>query len=511
MLGEQIHVPILCIRSSIASEHLVDHAEGTSSYVFEYFDSQVELEDGDGVQQYPGNVCILYSPGQKQLYQASKRVSHTWFHVTGAGLEASLERYAIPTNRAMVGPFESLALAPFLEEVRRHHVQREPYWEDAVTLLCRTFLRNLSRVISHGVEVAPPSLYQKETLTSLRHLRAHVHSNLKHRWTIDEMAARVHLSSSHYRKLFAHYFGVSPIEDLIHARVRQAKLLLRNSTLSITGIAEYCGFTSASQFHVCFRKHTGGSPGEFIKAERVTAALEGARPPSRSGEAVDDLSLLYLEPAGYWRFDEDEGGFDQDYHFRYSRAAFHHGAALGAGPDGGGALRLDGLLSYVEVAEPIVDTAKSFTVCAWVLVEGDDLTADWMTAVSVGNEDHCSFYLQYSAGRERFMFTVTPSGSDYNTIHACGAHKPELRRWTHLLGVHDHESGQITLWENGERSETLPYETPWSAPGPTRFGASVYWGALVDFWPGRVAEIRFYDRALSLAEIQTIYSQFRGD
>ncbi|MEO7902699.1 MAG: AraC family transcriptional regulator, partial [Capsulimonas sp.] len=478
MLGEQIHVPILCIRSSIASEHLMDRLEGTSSYIFEYFDSQVELVGEDGLREYPGNVCILYSPGQRRLYQASKSVSHTWFHVSGDGLEQCLERYAIPTNRAMVGPFESLALAPFLEEVRRHHVQREPYWEDAVTLLCRTFLRNLSRVISHGVEMAPPSLYQKETLTNLRRLRAFVHSNLRQRWTINEMASHVHMSSSHYRKTFAHYFGASPIEDLIQARVRQAKLLLRNSTMSITEIAEYCGFTSASQFHVCFRKYMGGSPGEFIKTERLAALEHGAKPAARDDEAATDLSLLYLEPVGYWRFETGEEGIDQDYHFRYGRAAFHHGAKLGVGPHGGGALRLDGALSYAEVSEPIVDTAKSFTVCAWVLIEGEDADTEWMTSVSVGNEDHCSFYLQYSVVQQCFMFTVTPSGSDYNTIHARGARKPNLRRWTHLAGVHDLERHQVTLWENGERGETLAYNTPWNAPGPTRFGASVFWGAL---------------------------------
>ncbi|BDI32094.1 hypothetical protein CCAX7_41450 [Capsulimonas corticalis] len=511
MLGEKIHVPILCIRSSIASEHLMDPLEGTSSYIFEYFDSQVELEGEDGVREYPGNVCILYAPGQRQLYRTSKSVSHTWFHVSGEGLEECLRRYEIPTNRAMAGPFESLALATFLEDVRRHHVQREPYWEDAVTLLCRTFLRNLSRAISHGVVMAPPSLYQKETLMSLRRLRAHVHSNLKHRWSIDEMASLVHMSSSHYRKTFAHYFGASPIEDLINARVRQSKLLLRNSTMSVTGIAEYCGFTSASQFHVCFRKHTGGSPGEFIKTERPLSVDEGARPSAHADEDVDDLSLLYLEPVGYWRFDDDEAGCDQDYHFRYSRAIFHHGAVLGSGPHGGGALRVDGVRSYAEVAEPVVDTAQSFTVCAWVLIEDEDPGAEWMTAVSVGNDDHCSFYLQYCAPEDRFMFTVTYSETDFTTIHARGAAKPDKKRWTHLVGVHDGEKRQITLWENGELSETLPFETPWAAPGPTRFGAGVYWGALVDFWAGRIAEIRFFDRALSPAEIRTVYGHSRGE
>ena len=509
-LGKQIQIPLLGIRETLEPDDLPDQAEPAASYVFEYFDSEVELEDCAGRRHYGGNVCILFSPGYKKSYRASERLTRTWFHVQGDGLEACLERYCVPLNRAMPGAFETLALIPFLEDARRHNVQREPYWEDAVTLLCRTFFRNLSRVISHVAEIEQTSLYQKETLATLRHLRAHVHLNLDHRWTIAEMAPLAHLSPSHFRKLFANYFSVSPIEDLIHARIRQAKLLLRNSTLPINEIAERCGFSGTSQFHVCFRKRTGRSPGEFIRVERIVSDEGASRRPSGDRALVDNLSLLYLEPIGYWNFDGDEGGIDQDYHFRYDRLAFNHGAVVGTGPHGQGALALDGVLAHAETAEPIVDTAKSFTVCAWTLIEEYGTPGEWMTAISVGNENHGSFYLQCCVRDGCYMFTVTPSGTDFNTAHVRGTLKPERGKWVHLTGVHDLDRHTIALWENGELSGTLSYETPWRAPGPTRFGAAVFWGMLADFWVGRIAEIRFYDRALSAGEIKTIYNHSRG-
>jgi len=509
-LGKQINMPLLGIRETIEPEDLPDQPEPAASYVFEYFDSAVDLVDSAGHQHYDGNVCILYSPGYKKSYQASEKLTHTWFHVQGEGLEACLERYAIPLNRAMSGAFETLSLIPFLEDVHRHNIQREPYWEDAVTLLCRGFFRNLSRVISHAVETGQTSLYQKETLSTLRRLRGHVHSTLGQRWTIDEMAPLAHMSPSYFRKLFAHYFSVSPIEDLINARIRQAKLLLRNSTLSINEIAERCGFSGTSQFHVCFRKRTGRSPGEFIKAERITPD-DGVSRPSPGGRApVDNLSLLYLEPVGYWNFDATEGGVDQEYHFRYDPLTFHHGASIGTGLQGAGALELDGVLAYAEIAEPIVDTARSFTVCAWTFMSEEDPGSEWMTAVNVGDEHHGNFFLQFCAPNNCYMFTVTASGTDFETTHVRGTLKPERGRWTHLTGVHDVERHTISLWENGEISNTLSYDTPWKAAGPTRFGAAIYWGALTDFWKGRIGEVRFYDRPLSSGEIKAIYNQSRG-
>jgi len=503
-------MPLLGIRETTEPEDLPDQPEPAASYIFEYFDSAVDLVDSAGRQHYDGNVCILYSPGYKKSYQASEKLTHTWFHVQGEGLEACLERYAIPLNRAMCGAFETLSLIPFLEDVHRHNIQREPYWEDAVTIACRTFFRNLSRVISQTIEVGQPSLYQKETLSTLRRLRAHVHSNLEQKWTIDEMAPLAHMSSSYFRKLFAHYFSISPIEDLINARIRQAKLLLRNTALPINEIAERCGFSGTSQFHVSFRKRTGCSPGEFIKAERVPP--DECAPRSFSGDkaALDHLSLLYLEPVGYWNFDGDEGGIDQDYHFRYDRLTFHHGAFVGEGPNDTGALTLDGVLAHAEIAEPIVDTSKSFTVCAWTYVATAKLSREWMTAVSVGNENHGSFYLQYCVAEECYMFTVTPSGTDFGTIHVRGLLKPEQGKWIHLTGVHDAERHTISLFENGELSNTLSYDTPWKAPGPTRFGAAMFWGFPTDFWLGRIAEIRFYDRTLSAGEIKAIYNHSGG-
>ena len=491
MVSQQIQIPLFGIRTAIDPGSPVDHPQAPSTYVFEYFEAE--------------NVCILYPSDQGKSHRTTGNSMRTWFHLKGDGLEPCLKRYAIPIRQALTVAIEPSALIDFLEQARRHIVQREPYWEDAVTILCQTFFRNLSRSISHGIPDDRPSLYQRENLATLRRVRAEIHANLDRRWTIDEMAGLANLSSSYYRNVFTRFFGVSPIEDLTRARIRRAKLLLRSSKLSVKEIAEQSGFSNPSQFYVYFRERTGHSPGDLIKAERNTTTTSGYRAKLHDRESIDDVSLLYLEPVGCWRFDAEDGGADQDYHFRHGKLQFSHGATGGPGLYDGSALILQGNHAHAEIAEPIVNTEESYTVSAWVYAEVPTVPTDWMTAVSISNEHHCSFYLQYCLSEGCFMFTVSPSGTDFHVIHVRGVLKPQTGKWFHLAGVHDAERRKIMLYENGVLSGTLPYDTPWRATGPTRFGASVYWGALTDLWYGRIAEIRFYNRALPELEISTIY------
>ncbi|MFD1560354.1 AraC family transcriptional regulator [Paraburkholderia silviterrae] len=60
-------------------------------------------------------------------------------------------------------------------------------------------------------------------------------------------------------------------------RSAQAQSLLRESDLSVAGIAIELGFTEPSAFHRAFRKWTGASPGAFRRDLRETGPTRGAR------------------------------------------------------------------------------------------------------------------------------------------------------------------------------------------------------------------------------------------
>ena len=74
------------------------------------------------------------------------------------------------------------------------------------------------------------------------------------------------LSPSRFRVVYKSLFGVSPIRDLIEARIDRAKdLLLEEETDSLSRIAEKLGYKNQYDFSRQFKQITGLSPSGFRK------------------------------------------------------------------------------------------------------------------------------------------------------------------------------------------------------------------------------------------------------
>lgn len=85
------------------------------------------------------------------------------------------------------------------------------------------------------------------------------------------MADAAHLSPSRFRALYRRFFGVSPAEDLIRARIRMACLLLTNATLTVGEVARRSGFGSVYYFSRAFKARVGCPPREYYR-RHVAAA-----------------------------------------------------------------------------------------------------------------------------------------------------------------------------------------------------------------------------------------------
>jgi AraC-like DNA-binding protein len=84
--------------------------------------------------------------------------------------------------------------------------------------------------------------------------------------SVGELVAASGLSP---KTLVRHYqanFGVDPVEEIQRLRIAQAKRLLAAESRKIVEVAAECGFSSQAAFNNYFRRHTGCSPGDFVKA-----------------------------------------------------------------------------------------------------------------------------------------------------------------------------------------------------------------------------------------------------
>lgn len=93
---------------------------------------------------------------------------------------------------------------------------------------------------------------------------AEIEANLDEPLAQADLAERVGLSSRQLERLFQIYLGSTPSRYYLEARLKHARSLLAQTSLSVLEVAVASGFASASHFAKCYRELFGYSP----RAER---------------------------------------------------------------------------------------------------------------------------------------------------------------------------------------------------------------------------------------------------
>ena len=92
-----------------------------------------------------------------------------------------------------------------------------------------------------------------------------LHAQPERAWTIDELAAAVHVSRSTLVRRFNDLVGEPPAAYLTRWRMELAARLLRESEQPVGRISHRVGYTSEFAFSRAFTKHRGEPPGRYRK------------------------------------------------------------------------------------------------------------------------------------------------------------------------------------------------------------------------------------------------------
>lgn len=84
---------------------------------------------------------------------------------------------------------------------------------------------------------------------------------------VAEIAARVGLSESHFRASFKAVYGITPAAVLRDIRLREARVLLRQTSYSIAEISQMVGYGDVVAFHRAFRRQ-GETPASYRATRR---------------------------------------------------------------------------------------------------------------------------------------------------------------------------------------------------------------------------------------------------
>ena len=254
------------------ADFVIDRPHGSGDFLFLHFSTPIRICDRTGERVQPAGTCILYAPEFPQWYRGEKSgFANDWCHFLGRGVRHFIERSDIIVNLA-VQPAQFRPFPPLIHALQREYLRREPLWQS----VCAGLLLQLLACFARGVAVAqqpPGDARLAELAAPFYDLRSRVHNQLARRWTLADMARVVHLSPSRFAHLYRQYFGVSPVEDLIAARVDRARWLLSSGTVAVKQAAAESGFSDIHYFSRCFRARVGCAPRDY---SRRWAAAGGA-------------------------------------------------------------------------------------------------------------------------------------------------------------------------------------------------------------------------------------------
>ena len=97
----------------------------------------------------------------------------------------------------------------------------------------------------------------------LQRVTDYINDNLREDLTLEKMSETLSMSPYHFAHAFRQATGLAPHRYVIQRRVERAKLLLRETDLSITEIAHRVGYSYQSNFSVVFHCLTGQTPRRF--------------------------------------------------------------------------------------------------------------------------------------------------------------------------------------------------------------------------------------------------------
>lgn len=135
---------------------------------------------------------------------------------------------------------------------------------DVVTPFVKTSSARLTATQRKAARPSPPRQREFAPLrTEARQAAAHLRADIARRWTLDSLAAEVHLSRSRLSTVFVEAYGKTPLAYLNMLRVEAMARLLRETDATIEAASKQSGWDSRSHAASVFRRYVGVAPSRY--------------------------------------------------------------------------------------------------------------------------------------------------------------------------------------------------------------------------------------------------------
>ncbi|WP_432042421.1 LamG domain-containing protein [Streptomyces cadmiisoli] len=288
-----------------------------------------------------------------------------------------------------------------------------------------------------------------------------------------------------------------------------AALIVLGAWLAVPGTEE-TGEQVAARPQFSDRRYSGtdgpaaSTPGPSPETKRDKTPIRkdpprekppGPKPSPRPSQSPPPVRTLAVPGADLrWDFDDGRGRVGGTPGGRFVGDARSSGQREGSMEFGG--------TGYVQSDGPVIDTARNFTVSAWVRLTSK---STFQTVAGQDGTNVSGFFLQYSADDDRWRLAMGHADSvDEDECDALSLAPPAVGRWQLLTAVFDADDDELLLYVDGSLQEMDEHSPAWSAGGPFSVGRGKWEGAPSDRFRGGIDDVRVYDRALAAWEVAAL-------
>jgi AraC family transcriptional regulator len=207
---------------------------------------------------------LIYSASPRSYWRLERPDQTVYLSIPAQLLQRAWERDKAETWPGMVEMFSFKqdsqiiqTLEILVNELDRSEQINSAYAESVLFQLATHLVRRYSKASDSVVRNSglPPSRLNK--------VLEYVSGGLEEHLGLSAMARVAGISPYYFCREFKKTMGITPYGYIVQQRIDRAKALLRNSSSTITDIAEQLLFATPSHFTSTFRKQVGCTPSEF--------------------------------------------------------------------------------------------------------------------------------------------------------------------------------------------------------------------------------------------------------
>ena len=191
--------------------------------------------------------------------------------------------YSEPAQILRLGEDRAGMLMPWLDELValsvdgdfvRHYLRRQALWCQVAYVIAPHLTVSPVRISPSQRAHIRPTLPRDRRFAPLRvearRAAALLRENPARRWTLDDLAAEVHLSPSRLSSVFVEAYGKTPLAYLTMLRAEHLAKYLRETDLTVAAAMLRVGWHSRSHATRLFRQYVGVTPGHYRQMRAQT-------------------------------------------------------------------------------------------------------------------------------------------------------------------------------------------------------------------------------------------------